>query len=94
MKKKYIYIAVFSLLLPLHTWACELCQQQQPKILRGVTHGSGPTGNIDYIIISGAAIIVAITLFFSIKYLVRPQESAPDHIKNITTHQPYSHGRK
>ncbi len=63
--------------------ACELCKKNQPEILQDVTHGPGPQGQWDYIIIWIALIIVAITLFFSIKFLVRPHEENPDHIKNI-----------
>lgn len=86
MKRTNTYIAILLFLVPFELLACELCQQKQPKALRGITHGTGPNGDIDYIIIWGAVIIVAITLLLSIKYLVRPKESAPDHIKNITIH--------
>lgn len=63
-------------------YACEVCQARQPEALKGITHGTGPQGDADLIIIWGAVVIVAVTLFLSIKYLVKPQESAPDHIKN------------
>lgn len=64
-------------------WACDLCKKDQPKILQDVTHGPGPQGQGDYIIIWIAVVIVAITLFYSVKFLVRPRENNPDHIKNI-----------
>ena len=63
--------------------ACDLCKKNQPKGLENITHGEGPSGNIDYIITWSAIVLVAVTLFFSIKYLVRPKENRPDHIKNI-----------
>ena len=62
--------------------ACEVCKSKQPKGFADITHGSGPGGNLDYIIVWGAAIIVTITLALSLKFLIKPQENRPDHIKN------------
>lgn len=64
------------------TFACELCKKNQPKGLENITHGTGPTGTLDYIITWTAVVIVSVTLFYSIKYLVKPKENNPDHIKN------------
>lgn len=64
------------------TFACEVCKNNQPKGLENITHGTGPTGTLDYIITWTAVIIVSVTLFYSIKYLVKPKENNPDHIKN------------
>ncbi len=69
--------------IPIRTFACEVCQNKQPKVLQGVTHGTGPQGNLDYIIIWSAVIVVAITFFLSVKYLVSPREAENSHIKNI-----------
>ena len=63
--------------------ACDVCQKNQPKGLEKITHGTGPTGTIDYIIMWSAGILVLVTLFYSIKYLVRPKETEAGHIKNI-----------
>lgn len=63
--------------------ACELCKKNQPKVLKGITHGTGPQGDLDYIIIAASIVIVSITLFLSLKFLIRPNENNPDHIKNI-----------
>lgn len=63
--------------------ACELCKENQPKVLRSVSHGAGPQGNIDYIIIWTAAVLVGIALFFSLKYLIKPNEDGKSHVKNI-----------
>ncbi|PZX50678.1 hypothetical protein LV84_03990 [Algoriphagus ratkowskyi] len=62
--------------------ACEVCKSKQPKGFEDITHGSGPGGNLDYFIVWGAAIIVTITLGLSLKFLIKPQENRPDHIKN------------
>lgn len=66
-----------------NAFACEMCEAEQPKILKGAIHGPGPESGIDYIISIIAVIIVLITLILSIKYLVKPGEKNPDHIKNI-----------
>lgn len=68
-------------------FACELCKKNQPRMLENITHGAGPTGTLDYVIIWSAVVIVSITLFLSIKYLVKPQETDSSHIKNIVLNQ-------
>ena len=72
-----------------HVWACELCKKNQPKVLEGVTHGVGPQGDMDYIIIWTAIVFVSITLFLSLKFLIKPNEKNPDHIKNIVLNPEY-----
>lgn len=82
--KKLLFITLLLILqIPIRAFACEVCQNKQPKVLQGITHGTGPQGNLDYIIIWSAVIVVAITFFFSVKYLVRPREVESSHIKNI-----------
>lgn len=78
MKKN---IQLFILLLPAALFACPVCERNQPKILRGIVHGAGPDSNWDYISIWFTILIAVITLFFSIKWLVRPGEKNEDHIK-------------
>ncbi|WP_226391132.1 hypothetical protein [Penaeicola halotolerans] len=63
--------------------ACEVCESKQPEVLKGITHGTGPQGDIDYIIIWSAVIIVTFTLIMSVKYLIKPKEHQQDHIKHI-----------
>jgi uncharacterized protein HemY len=79
--KKILFILLF---ISLHTaaLACEVCKRQQPKVLRDITHGAGPQSEWDYVIIVAMSIIVIITLFYSINWLVRPGERNEDHIKN------------
>lgn len=83
MKRLIIFLTLLLMGMPLQALACEVCENRQPKVLKGVTHGIGPQDNIDYIITWTAVVIVGFTLFFSIKFLVKPKESKPDHIKNI-----------
>ena len=65
------------------TTACPVCEKQQPEILKGITHGPGPQNNWDYLIIWAAIIIVVATLFFSVKWLIWPEEKNEKHIKRI-----------
>lgn len=62
-------------------FACSVCEKQQPKILRGITHGAGPEGKFDYIIIWIMVAITMATLYYSVKWLVRPGEKSSSHIK-------------
>jgi formate hydrogenlyase subunit 3/multisubunit Na+/H+ antiporter MnhD subunit len=84
---KKIVLLVTILLISIKGFACDVCENNQPEPLKGITHGIGPTGQIDYIIITIAAIIVAVALFFSIKYLVKPKETNSNHIKNIVLNE-------
>lgn len=82
--KKYIYLTTGFLLLNFQSLlACDLCKKNQPKGLENITHGMGPTSPMDYIISWTSVIIVLFTLALSIKYLIKPKESDPKHIKNI-----------
>lgn len=80
---KVIFVFLCTFLIQGGVLACELCKKNQPKVLEGITHGPGPQGDTDYLIISGAIVIVSITLFLSLKFLIKPNENDPDHIKNI-----------
>lgn len=80
--KKYLAILVI-LFTSLSSIACPVCEKQQPKILQGITHGAGPQSNWDYLIIAVTAVIVLVSLFFSIKWLVKPGEKADTHIKHL-----------
>ncbi|HET8860756.1 hypothetical protein [Marivirga sp.] len=82
--KKISFLFVFYLLIGLgNAWACDVCQANQPEPLKNITHGEGPQGDIDYVIIIIGIIIVGFTLFFSLKYLVKPGEKNSNHVKNI-----------
>lgn len=79
MKKILFFIALLSLGLITH--ACPACEKQQPKMLRGITHGAGPSGNWDYVIVIAAVIIVFATLFYAVKWMIKPGETNINHIK-------------
>jgi len=61
--------------------ACTVCEKNQPKVLKGITHGAGPQNYWDWIIISIIALLTIITLIYSVKYLINPNEHSKDHIK-------------
>ncbi len=79
--QKMIPLALLLVSIATAVSACPVCERQQPKVLRGVAHGIGPDNGWDYLIVGTIAIIVLITLYFSIKWLVRPGENMPNHIK-------------
>lgn len=62
-------------------YACPVCEAQQPKITKGITHGAGPQSDWDWVIIAIIVLITLLTLVFSIKYLIKPGEKNSDHIK-------------
>jgi len=61
--------------------ACTVCKEQQPKILKGLTHGVGPDGNWDYLIVAVMVAVVSGTFLMSARYLVKPGEREQLHIK-------------
>ena len=79
MKKTIIFL--FPLLFQVAAFACPVCERNQPKVLQGIVHGSGPDSNWDYVSIVITIIIAAIALIFSIKWLVKPNEKNLNHIK-------------
>jgi len=80
---KTMLLLITLALISLGSFACPACEKQQPKILQGITHGAGPGGNWDYVIVWIAVIIVLFTLFFSVKWLIRPGEQSQSHIKRL-----------
>ena len=78
---KKLFLIPCLLLLGILATACPVCERQQPKLLRGVVHGAGPGSNWDYLIVFVAVAIVLVTLFFSIKWMIRPGEKSGSHIK-------------
>ena len=79
MKK---FLLVLTLLI-INNWVfgCPLCDKQQPKVLRGISHGAGPQSQWDYVIVWIGVFIVLFTLFYSLKLIIRPGEKSLSHIK-------------
>jgi len=80
---KAVAVILLASFLPAKVWACEVCESNQPEVLKNVTHGPGPQSDWDFVIIWSAVAIVALTLYLSLKYLLRPNEQSGSHIKNI-----------
>lgn len=80
--KRLLFLVI---LLPafVSAYSCPGCDAQQPKILRGITHGAGPQSKWDLLIVAVAAVIVIATLFFSLKWLLSPGEKGEKHIKRL-----------
>lgn len=81
MKKLVLTITI--IFYAFYAWACPVCEKQQPQLLKGISHGTGPQSNWDMVIIWATVVIVLITLFFSIKFLVKPGEKSENHIKRL-----------
>lgn len=61
--------------------ACPVCEKQQPSYLKGIAHGAGPENQWDLYIFWSMVVIVLLCLFFSVKWLIKPGEKSPHHIK-------------
>lgn len=83
--KKISCFLIFSL-TALYSICCPVCEKNQPEILKGITHGVGPEGKWDYLIIWATVAIVLVTLFYSIKWLIKPGEEKSTHIKRLIIH--------
>ncbi|MEO8711406.1 MAG: hypothetical protein ABI405_04740 [Parafilimonas sp.] len=81
--KKITAVLIMLMLVGTKIFACPACEKQQPKILQGITHGGGPDSNWDYVIVSITVAIVLYTLFYSVKWLIRPGEQSTNHIKRF-----------
>lgn len=80
---KKVIVVILFMLTGFAVWACPVCERQKTGILKGLTHGSGPQSNWDYLIIAIMMVIVLATLFFSVKWIIRPGEKENEHIKRI-----------
>ena len=61
--------------------ACPVCERNQPKVFKGVVHGAGPDSRWDYVIMWVVIAITVASLYYSVKWLIRPGEKEPNHIK-------------
>lgn len=84
---KKLLLIVPMLFAGILSFACPACEKQQPKLLKGISHGSGPEGNMDMLIVWLIAIIVLLTLIFSVKWIIKPGEKSPNHIKRLILNQ-------
>jgi hypothetical protein len=80
---KTIYLIGVVLFLRLRVLACPACKRRQPRLLQGITHGTGPESQWDYVIVCAALALTVLVLYYSVKWMIRPGEQAPDHIKQF-----------
>jgi hypothetical protein len=80
MKAK-LFLLMMAITTVQFTVACPVCEKQQPKITRGLTHGAGPQNNWDWVIIGIIAAITLLTFILSLKYLLNPGEKNGNHVK-------------
>ena len=81
---KYLLAAAFTIsfmLLNFVAMACEVCGKQQPKILRGITHGAGPQSEWDYVAVWCIALIAVVSLIYAVAWTISPGEESNEHIK-------------
>lgn len=78
--KKY-FLTVIAALPAFAAMACEVCEKQQPRLLRGLVHGGAPQGPMDYVALYIMIAVTLATLFYSVKWLLKPGEKSKAHIK-------------
>lgn len=44
-------------------------------------HTASPGGVLDFVLVAAGTVIVLLVFFYSVKFLLKPQERDPDHIK-------------
>lgn len=85
--RKLILLIVLILVNYIPTMACEACNKNQPKILRGITHGNGPQSNWDYFVVIIMVLVTLYSLYAAIKCFVKPSEKKYNDIKNTILNQ-------
>jgi len=78
-----ILLSIALLLNAIYIIACPVCERNQPRVLKSITHGAGPESRWDYVIVWVTVAIVLGTFFFSVKWLIRPGETSDRHIKRF-----------
>lgn len=85
-RKLIPFLALF-LLSDISAMACEACNQNQPKILRGITHGNGPQSNWDYFVVIIMVLVTLYSLYATVKCFVKPSDKKYNNIKTIILNQ-------
>ena len=79
--KKIIFFTIFVIIQQI-MYACPVCERANKNKLFGkIGHNAQPTSTFDYIWVWIMIIITLYTLYYSIKYLVKPNENNKNHIK-------------
>jgi hypothetical protein len=83
---KTTLLSLITFLSSIAAFACPVCEKQQPKLLQGISHGTGPQSSWDYGVVWVTVLIVLLTLFYALKWLIRPGEEGDQHIKRAFLH--------
>ncbi|MEO6314275.1 MAG: hypothetical protein ABIU63_02690 [Chitinophagaceae bacterium] len=78
---KKILMALCFVALQYAANGCPVCERNKANALLALTHGAGPDSQWDYVIVIVAIVIAIFTLFYSVKWLIKPNEKNQDHIK-------------
>lgn len=82
-KLKYILGILFMFVAPI-IWACPVCDRQKAnQVTFGLSHGAGlgPDSIWGWVVVVGMIIITLLTLIFSIKYFIKPDNEKADRFK-------------
>lgn len=79
--KKILLLLSFWVWIPDWINACNVCEKQQPELLRGITHGTGPESGWDWVIVSIISVITVFIFILSLRMLLRSGENHRGHIK-------------
>lgn len=80
---KKILVLLVSFVFQQWAFACPACEKNQPAILRGITHGTGPDSNWDFVIIGVTVLIVTYCFTITLFRLLKPGENSKNHIKHL-----------
>jgi len=78
---RILFLIAGTLAIDISTFACEVCKKQQPKVLREIAHGAGPESGFDYVWVGITAIIALVSLYYAVRWIIRPGEKERKHIK-------------
>ncbi len=79
MRKLIVFL--FFTAISYASMACPVCDRNKKTALEKLSHGSTPNSSWDYIIVIAMIIIAVATLFYSVKWLIKPNENNRSHIK-------------
>ena len=80
MKKITAFIVI--VLLSAYAMACPVCDRNDTNEFKLInTHGTKPESSWDYLIVIIISVITIVALYYSVKWLRKPNEKNNDHIK-------------
>lgn len=62
-------------------YACPVCERNKKTALDKLSHGGNAESRWDYVIVIAMIFIALATLYYSVKWLIKPNENNSDHIK-------------